>query len=67
MESHARAVHIQCMFLTIAACVRVGYNSHVWSEAEAPENVARTSVFNEIHTMVTLKCYKKSTALLFSI
>ena len=55
------------MFLTIAACVRVGYNSHVWSEAEAPENVARTSVFNEIHTMVTLKCYKKSTALLFSI
>ena len=39
------------MFLTIGACARVGYSSRVWSEAEAPENVPRTSVLNEIHTM----------------
>ena len=50
-----RGAYTVCMFLTISACARVRYSSRVWSEAEALANIARTSVFNEIHTMLTLK------------
>ena len=37
--------------LTIGACA----SSRAWSEVGALANVTRTSVFNEIHTMLTLK------------
>ena len=48
-----KVMHEGCIYaLTIGACARVMY---AWSEAEALANVTRTSVFNEIHTMLTLK------------
>ena len=50
-----RGAYTVCMFLIIGACMRVRYSSCVWSEAEVLANVAKSSIFNEIHTMLTLK------------
>ena len=55
VRSCTRDAYTVRMFLTIGACARVRYSSRAWSEAEALANIARTSVFNEIHAMVTLK------------
>ena len=52
-------MHEGCIYgmyvLTIGACARVRYSSRTWSEAEELANITRTSVFIEIHAMLTLK------------
>ena len=51
-------MHEGCIYsmydLTIGACARVKYSNPTWSEAEALANIARTSVFNEVYTMLAL-------------